>query len=111
MMESLLTGVVHPVDTCRLAARLRHEEDLEREAAEASQVQTYWGVFSEEHGASGVYTVEAQASRLVEPEMALRYGAVMDTFGTQQAAQDFVSRMTREHALRGRADELTPAQL
>ena len=36
-----------------------HEADLEREEAEARQPPRFWGVFSEEPGASGVYTVEA----------------------------------------------------
>ena len=98
MMETLLTGVVHPIDTCRLSARTRHEADLEREEAEARQPPRFWGVFSEEPGASGVYTVEAQALRLVEPEAAAKYGSLMAAFGTRQAASDYVIRMTRTRA-------------
>ena len=86
----------------------RHEADLEREEAEARQPPRFWGVFSEEPGASGVYTVEAQALRLVEPDAAAKYGSLMAAFGTRQAAAEYVARMTRTRAPTRAQRSVTP---
>jgi hypothetical protein len=98
MMESCTPGLVHPSASCRELAGQRREETMRAEVERSESTPEFWGVYSDEPGASGVYTSRAQVEHLLDEESRVRWGVEAASFSTHAQAHDFVSSMASERA-------------
>mmetsp|Transcript_22388 Transcript_22388/g.38232 ORF Transcript_22388/g.38232 Transcript_22388/m.38232 type:complete len:396 (+) Transcript_22388:1308-2495(+) len=98
MMLSHGNALVHD---CELCERL-HDQSLEAEReAEERDEEVWYGVYSDEVGASGTYRRWEEVERLVSPaERVAREHASYGAFATEQEAQAFVLNATNERSRR-----------
>ena len=97
-MVSHGTALVHPSQVCGKAhdAEAARQVQAELEAAQASA--RYYGVYSDEVGASGVYAEGGEVARLVQGEHGLAAHAVSAAFDVYAEAVEFVRARTLKRA-------------
>jgi hypothetical protein len=99
VMESCTPGLVHPNAGCRVLAKHRIATEAAAEVASKNAPPTYWGVYSDEPGASGVYTSQGRVDHLLEPEVREKFGVQVESFSTHASAHAFVDRMAKARAV------------
>ena len=95
-MESHLDALVCPVVECREL----HQARVARELAREPGATTYYGLYSDTVGASGVYTEQAEVQYWIDQDDADEEGTTFSEFETAEAAREFVKSMTAARAAR-----------
>jgi hypothetical protein len=92
------TALVHRSQSCKAAHNVSAARAAQEELEAASSPTQYYGVYSDEVGASGVYVTWAEVARLVEGEEGRAAHAVSAVFDVCAEAVEFVQEQTRVRA-------------
>ena len=104
-MTSCGLSVCHPDAACVSTCKTREEARARVELEAQARPPVFYGVYSEELGASGVYTEWAEVSRLTDATEPACEGAVFGSFDSYAGAMDFVKARTRERSQPGAVGE------
>ena len=91
-------AMVHDQPRCRSKAAELVLAQAEMERCHLAEPETFYGVFSEEVGESGVYALWEQVARLQELSHAERFGVRVEPFESYDEAAEFVKQCTWERA-------------
>ena len=97
-MVSHGTALVHPSAACEAAHDAEVAQRVQAELEEARAPARFWGVYSDEVGASGVYSAWEQVERLVMGDHGRAMHAEAAEFPLYAGAAAFVSARTRSRA-------------
>jgi hypothetical protein len=101
MMVSHGTALVHSSQACEEAHGAEAAQQVQAELEAARAPARYYGVYSDEVGASGVYVEWAEVARLVQGKHGRESGAVSAAFDIYADAVGFVRARTLERAQAG----------
>ena len=97
-MVSAAGAFVHNQPQCRSLAAAKVLTRSEEERRALGEPETFYGVFSEEVGETGVYSSWEEVARIQEPAHASIFGVRVEPFGTYAEAQAFIKLCTEERA-------------